>query len=394
MGIPMPPVRHFYRIGAAPHVVGVLDPCYSSSHVIYGIDGVKYIHQTLKSAPFGKMEGERTFFKFTPFILDAAVDLVHTWNAIPFNKNFVVSFELEIPRYFPRPTPRQARIAMRLLQSARCKKILALSEFAFRSGAKRMKHYGFPELVDKMQVFRGAVRDPLLLGDLPPRPGGEVFSDEPLTAVLIGSSLFRKGAMYSILAFEKLRKAGLNVRLTLIGDFEEITYPFGEFSPKAAEWTARAKSHEWIEFKGPIPNREVFKELRKHHICLYPSLDESLGWLVIEAQMLGVPVCGNRVCAFPELVEHMHTGWLTELPVAESERWEGIDAPRDVLREAIPRAEALVTQGIMDCVTLLYNNPGLIVQWGAAARERAISMYGEEKAAEQLDAIYDEALGR
>jgi hypothetical protein len=92
------------------------------------------------------------------------------------------------------------------------------------------------------------------------------------------------------------------LRLTLIGDFETTSYAFGEGIPDANEWRARARSHDWIRFTGPVPYGHVFTELLAHDLCIYTSLDESLGWLPIEAGMLGVPVVGARVCAFPELV--------------------------------------------------------------------------------------------
>jgi len=388
-----PPIRRYFEVKSEKNVIGVVDPCYGSSHVIYGLDTQTYVHQTVRIAPSKRLDRNSTFFQFTPLILDASISLVHTWNSIPVNKDFVVSFELELPRYLFSPKPSQVRFAFKLLQGSRCKKILALSDFAYRTAARRMREFGFPDLVSKMDVFRGAIRDPLSLRELPPRPPVKAFGpEEPLTAVLIGTELFRKGGMYAIKAFEKLREAGLNVTLTLIGGFEKASYTFNDWIPDAAEWTARARSHDWIRLVGPIPNSEVFVELRKHHICLYPSLDESLGWLPIESQMIEVPICGNRVCAFPELVDHDKTGWLTEMPLAENDRWIGIDAPSDVLKEALVHADTLVTQGIVECITKLYGQPELIEQWGKAGRKKALDMYGMEAASKQLDQIYDAAL--
>ncbi|HEY0794649.1 MAG TPA: glycosyltransferase family 4 protein [Acidisarcina sp.] len=390
-----PPLRPFWKLGEADNVIGVIEPCYSATHVVYGMDSEKYVHQTLHVAPLKKLDMRKgTFFHFTPLIIDASVPLVHTLNRIPVNKDFIVSFELELPRYLLRTTPARIRFAMKLLRSSRCKKILPWSEFAYKNAAKRLTDFGFADVIPKMEIFRGGFRDPLLRPGLPPRPRAAAFGAEPLTAVIIGTHLFRKGGMYSIQAFEKMQAMGMNVRLTIIGDFEKHSYAFGALTPDLDRWRARAKSHDWIDFMGPIPNNEVFNQLRRHHVCLYPSLDESLGWLQVEAMMIGTPVVANRVCAFPEIVDHMRTGWLTDLPLQESGRWEGIGAPAEFHKEAIARADDLATQGIVDCMTLLYNNPALLEEWSRAGRERSCAMYGMEVASKHLEDIYDRVLGR
>src|SRR6476469_9951108 len=125
-----------------PRTIGVIDPCYGSSHVIYGLDTPNYRHRTLPTFPLHKLDGEVTYHQFTPFILDAGVSLVHTWNSLPLNKDFIVSFELELPRYLGGPSDAQVRRGMRILESDRCKKILALSEFAYGFAKQRFAQFG------------------------------------------------------------------------------------------------------------------------------------------------------------------------------------------------------------------------------------------------------------
>jgi glycosyltransferase involved in cell wall biosynthesis len=373
--------------------IGVVDPCYGSSHVIYGLDTERYRHRTLKTLPLQKLDRGVTFFQFTPLILDANVPLVHTWNAVPLNKDYVVSFELELPRYLGGPSTAQVKRGMRLLDSDRCKRILALSDFAQRFARQRFEEFGFGHLADKMEVFRGAIPDVYGPEGRPAKRARASFADKPLSAVVIGTQLFRKGGMYAIQAFERLRAKGMNVELTLIGDFETESYAFGEGLPDAETWRERARSHDWIRFTPPIPNSRVFPELLAHDISIYASLDESLGWLPIEAGMLGVPVIGARVCAFPELIADRETGWLIDLPLREDGRWAGLALTGPAKLAALEDANERIVAGIEECLTAVYDDPDLLERWGAEGHRRMTALYGMKQASEALERIYDRVLG-
>jgi glycosyltransferase involved in cell wall biosynthesis len=390
------PPRQYPWDALRPHptTIGVLWPCYGSGHVIYGLDCGRYTHRRLATLTLKTLdEKESTFFHCTPLVLDATVPLVHSWNVIPVNKSFIVSFEYELPRYLGSPSEAQLRFGMRLLEGPRCKGMLALSDFAYRHARRKFERHGFAHLMDKLSVFRGAVSDPQSGLAAPARPGPRpAFRDAPLSAILVGSELFRKGGAQVIRAFENLRAAGLNVRLTLIGDFEDHSYVWSDHIPDAKEWRARAASHSWIRCESTVPNAKVFDELRAHDICLYPSLDESLGWLTIEAGMLGIPVVGNRICAYPELIQHRRSGWLIDLPVDEDGRWAGIALQGQAHRAALAEADHRIVKGLEECIRHVYEEPDVLAEWGARARRRMVAMYGPAQASAQLQRIYDRAL--
>lgn len=387
------PLYPWQRPEAGVTTIGVVDPCYGSSHVIYGLPLQHYRHRTLSTLPLKRLDRGVTFFEFTPFILDRSVPLVHTWNAVPLNRDFIISFELELPRYLGGPSNAQVMRGMRILESDRCKRILALSDFAAGFAKRRFAEFGVSHLADKMTVFRGAVPDVYPAGTTrTPRTDRPAFSEKPLSAVVIGTQLFRKGGMYAIQAFERMRAKGLNVSLTLIGDFETDSYAFGDGIPDADEWRARARQHDWIRFVGPVPNSQVFTELLAHDVCLYPSLDESLGWLPIEAGMLGVPVLGTAVCAFPELIADKRTGWLIEMPLRDDGRWSGLELKGDAKRAALDDANDRIVGGIEECMTAIYADPTLIETWGAEGHRRMTELYGMAQASTKLEKIYDEVL--
>lgn len=385
------PPRHVpWRSKKNKTLVGVLNPCYGASHVIYGLDTPRYYHEQLATLPLSRLDRSGTFLGFTPFVVDSGVPLVHTWNAIPVNKNFVVSFELEIPRYLGAWKDWQVKFGLQRLASSRCKAILPLSDFARHWAVKRFEHFGFNNLIDKTQVFRGAVQDPLD-SDLPARPSMDL-SAIPFRAILIGTHLFHKGATFAIEAVERLRASGRDVELTLVGDFELSSHAYREAIPSATVWRNRVKACDWITLLAPMPRLEVLAELRRHHVCLFPSLDESLGWVPIEAQLCEVPVLANHICALPELIDHRSTGWLVDLPVTADGRWEGM-SPNVVEREALlAKAGDAIISGIFDFVESVFADPNELVRWGRAGRAKMLRLYGMEQASSRLNSIYDDAL--
>jgi glycosyltransferase involved in cell wall biosynthesis len=371
----------------------VINPCYGSSHVIYGLKPSGYEFKTLTPVTLRRLQRRGTFFAYTPLILDPSVSFVHTWNAIPVNKDFIVSFELELPRYLENPTDNETRFGLSQLASERCKRILALSDFAFAFAKRGFEKHGFGSLVQKMKVFRGAVPDPLSGSETAPAlRKREPFSEKPLSAVIIGTQLFRKGGMYAVDAFERLRNKGIDVRLTLIGGFERKSYTFRDNLPDREKWLARCRSHDWIRFEGPVPYSRVFPELRSHDLCIYTSLDESLGWLPIEAGMLGVPVVATKTCALPELVAHRRSGWLIDLPLREDGRWAGLDLVGPEGKRRLEAAGDMIVEGIQQCVHAVLEDPSLLNEWGAYGRKMIKGMYDEETASRELAAIYDDAL--
>lgn len=89
-------------------------------------------------------------------------------------------------------------------------------------------------------------------------------------------------------------------RLLLLGEGPEL-------EPALAALGARGLADR-VEAVGP--QREVERFLRRAHVALLPSEQESFGLAALEALAAGVPVVGTRVGGLPEVVTHGHTGHL------------------------------------------------------------------------------------
>src|SRR3982751_2886615 len=109
------PARHWgvRRMDDASRVVGVVAPHYNLERLSYLLPVPGYRFVTLRRLPLHRLEKGGTFWGNTPLLLDRSVPLVHTWNMLPPNaRRFVISFELELPRYLGRPRPWQMRTGL------------------------------------------------------------------------------------------------------------------------------------------------------------------------------------------------------------------------------------------------------------------------------------------
>jgi glycosyltransferase involved in cell wall biosynthesis len=134
--------------------------------------------------------------------------------------------------------------------------------------------------------------------------------------------------------------------------------------------------------------------MASHDVLLFPTLDESLGWVAVEAAMAGLPVISTDVFALPELVLHGRTGWTIPLRKNETSRWTGLWLAGAEFEQEVARAFASIQTHLVEYLMKFANSPELVKSMGAAARSHMTSLYGCEGARRSLGGIYASALGR
>lgn len=139
-----------------------------------------------------------------------------------------------------------------------------------------------------------------------------------------------------------------------------------------------------------LPNDQVRALMRSHDVLLFPTLDESLGWVTIEAALQGMPTIASGVFAQPELIEHDRTGWLLPVETDEDGRWIHVGRPEGL--DAWRALDAAMAESIADIVTRLAADPELAPRMGAAARAKLAPLYLPGPAGERLAAIYRAAV--
>ena len=110
----------------------------------------------------------------------------------------------------------------------------------------------------------------------PRKPGA------PMRTLFAGRLLGWKGAHLAIRAVAQALKAGANIEFTLLGKG-----PYGRELRRLAAQQGVADKIRWVDH---VPFQEFHAFMQQHHCFLYPSLHDSGGTVVIDAQACGLPV--------------------------------------------------------------------------------------------------------
>lgn len=105
---------------------------------------------------------------------------------------------------------------------------------------------------------------------------------EPLRVLFAGRLLGWKGAHLAIRAVAQVVAQGVPVEFTLLGR--------GPFEPALRKLAAELGVQDSIRWVSQMPQQELFALYRSMHCFLFPSLHDSSGNVVLEAQANGLPV--------------------------------------------------------------------------------------------------------
>ncbi|WP_330629540.1 glycosyltransferase family 4 protein [Thioclava sp. FTW29] len=361
--------------------VGVFAPNYGLEHVTYGID----LPDTKFSGVYGGTARrllKGSYWDYSPWVFAPGTDLVHTFNHIPCNGDFVVSYELELPRTLGQWSDAQLKRSLDRLSSDRCRGILPLSEAAKAYATRRFEDWGYGHLVDKLTLFRGCVRTP------DPLPVAPEKREGPIRLLFIGGDGLRKGLWAAVTAAERLHAQGMEIELTVIGKVTERSYVVGGQRIAGEELSRRLADAPFITHYQTLPNARIWSHLRHSDALLFPTVDESLGWVTIEAALCGVPSIVGGTFAQPELVRHGETGWILPMEADRDGRWIHLAGPQAM--EAWPDLMESFAQGIVKAVTEIAQDRGRAVEMGKRAQSY-LQAYTHPQAAATLDAIYSQA---
>ncbi|WP_081616689.1 glycosyltransferase family 4 protein [Thiobacillus thioparus] len=106
--------------------------------------------------------------------------------------------------------------------------------------------------------------------------------DEPLRVLFVGRLLGWKGAHLAIRAVAEALSRGVAIDFTLVG-----RGPYEDELKRVAKVVGILDRIHWVSY---IPQKELFPLYRQMHCFLFPSLHDSSGNVVLEAQANGLPV--------------------------------------------------------------------------------------------------------
>jgi glycosyltransferase involved in cell wall biosynthesis len=368
-------------------VIGYPSTCYGTSRVSHGLPtrpyGVSY--RKVRRLPLHRLPWAPPYWDYVCRVFPTLrVDALHLWNRVCTSRiPWVTSFELEYPRYFGKVPAKAFDRAYRQMASDHCRLLLPMSIAAKRHFLSRVPDRYLTSIEPKVRVFTGGIAVPETV--LRERAAYLRQRRSEFRLGFVGRDFWRKGGPAAIQAVSMLRRQYPHVRLFMVADPDSDTYVAQIGSDIRCSKIHELRASTWVEFHRELPNNEVLAELARCDILIFPTLDESLGWIVLEAKALGLPVVSTNTVAIPELVEDGVEGMLIRLPLDADGRWTGLSSVADTsaYEEAIYR----MGHGIVESVERLIRDESLRLSMGQAAQSRFRRQYQDSVAAQQLAAL-------
>ncbi|WP_053990073.1 glycosyltransferase family 4 protein [Mangrovimonas sp. TPBH4] len=127
--------------------------------------------------------------------------------------------------------------------------------------------------------------------------------DKSVDLLFVGSFNERKGVQYLHEIYKRVTDKLPNTTFNIVGSGELESQLKSDFQEEAD-----------VAFLGQLPNDDVFQEMQKAKVLLFPSLSEGLPNVVVEAMKSKcVPVCHNIDSGIPDLIDHNETGMRVEI---------------------------------------------------------------------------------
>ncbi|NNG00292.1 MAG: glycosyltransferase [Desulfobacteraceae bacterium] len=165
---------------------------------------------------------------------------------------------------------------------------------------------------------------------------------EPYHLLTVARMTEKKGLPNVLTAVAELKRRGLNLRYTLIGDGDDRRMILAKIQELGLG--------EIVQCTGTLPHHEV--------LSYYQSVDvfvlgckvaadgdrDGIPNVLVESMAMGVPVVATRVSAIPELVAHNRTGLLVdqEQPQALADAIERLLTDAELYRQVISAAKEKV----------------------------------------------------
>jgi len=167
-------------------------------------------------------------------------------------------------------------------------------------GVKKVQSQVDPNYYPKIKLLRCGVDAALLIDE---RTTTTALPSD-LSLVCIARLEPRKGHDVLLKALDQLKRGGLDVKLTIIGD--------GSSRDSLEKKSRDLSLSDSIHFAGWQAGAQVIQSMRNARVVVLPSFAEGLPIVLMEALAIGRTVVTTRVDGIPELVFPGETGWLVE----------------------------------------------------------------------------------
>jgi len=293
----------------------------------------------------------------------------------------VTTFETFVP-YWDKEKSKLYEFGIKKIASSSCIKLIAISKCSHNIMKEIIQdnyyHY-YDEIEDKISVLHPAQK--LLFDNYDEKE--KFLENEYITFTFVGSSFWRKGGGELLKSFDKLLDTKYPIKLNIISKLDTGDYiTKSDINDRENALKIISKHQGRIQLFSYLSNDSVLDMLKKTHVCVLPTLQDSYGYFVLEAQAAGCPVITTDIRALSE-INNNEAGWLIKTKKMGSPQ---ITTNRTKISELINiRLESIIKS--------IVENPNQIKQKGIQSINRIRECHNPYDKVSFLGNIYDEVAG-
>jgi glycosyltransferase involved in cell wall biosynthesis len=307
-------------------------------------------------------------------------DVYHFFNGVNFgDKPWISTFEGILPRFGNNKI--MERKAIKAILKSNCKQLIAFSEFNYQmqlSFIQREYPEAFDIIKSKTQII------------LPPQDTSQFINHDrfnniqTLKLLFVGHDFFRKGGREVFNVVENLVKKGHKVELTIVSKLQSDNFITDTSSKDSELWRNKIKQVTFCKYHQQLPSNDINILMRESHLLLIPSLQDTFGYVVLEAQSNGLPVVSTSIRAFPE-INNDSCGYLINIPQTDKGFADVYSNGYDVISDKLSRE-------ITEILTSVLANSNELLMKSENSVKRILAHHNPKEFFRKIDLIYANAL--
>ena len=314
--------------------------------------------------------------------------LYHFFNAVNIgNQPWITTFERYIPRDAHHPGLYKKEnwyIDYSLKRAAHpsCKKLIALSNYAYRSQLRYLQEYGKyeTEIMSKVEVMHAPQQ--LMIESFEEKKTEKDF----ITCTIAGNVFFRKGGLEILHVFDRLLSDKYSFRLNIVSNLS-----YGDYASRSVKSDQEealqiiSKYPDSIRHHASVPNKILLDMLKSSDVGLLPTYDDTYAFFVLECQAVGCPVISTNGATLPENNSNA-TGWMIDAPLYE----DGRSIPRGAEQKALFRS--IVEESLYNYLIEIHTSPSVLKSKAELGMERIKNDHNIENYTQKIEDVYNQAL--
>jgi glycosyltransferase involved in cell wall biosynthesis len=303
-------------------------------------------------------------------------DFYHFFNVLNLgNKPFITTYETVIPRW--NDSPKEFKKGLEIIARKNCIQVIAISQSAFNRQANIIKTYR-PDLLDVIMQKNRVILPPQI--NFIDTIDHKKAIGNTIVFTIVGADFFRKGGQAIMAVFEQLLSENKPIHLNIVS-----TLNYGDYASKTTKKdlekveTIISKFANRITYYKSMSNDGVKKLLLETDVALLPSLAETFGYFILEAQAAGCPVITTDIRAMPE-INNPESGWLININTDGRDDAD-LTHPNQLIQKIENQLQTIIIE--------ILNDPSIIRKKGSVALANIIKNHDPKTHQTILESIYN-----